>query len=80
MIEEPSGKGRDQRGDVITSFDASIIHDMHELPRVVANTPVGKKVKIDILRQGKSSTLSPLPLKEVGGVGRSMWRGNWAWK
>ena len=39
---------------------------MHELPRAVANTPVGKQVKIDILRQGKISTLTVTiaPLKE----------------
>lgn len=39
---------------------------MHELPRVVANTPVGKQVKVDILRQGKTSTLTVTiaPLKE----------------
>ena len=61
----PAAKGGIQRGDIITSFDASIIHDMHELPRVVANTPVGKKVKIDILRQGKSTlTVTIVPLKE----------------
>jgi serine protease Do len=62
----PAAKGGLQRGDVITSFDASIIHDMHELPRAVANTPVGKQVKIDILRQGKISTLTVTiaPLKE----------------
>jgi serine protease Do len=62
----PAAKGGLQRGDVITSFDAAIIHDMHELPRAVANTPVGKQVKVDILRQGKSSTLTVTiaPLKE----------------
>jgi serine protease Do len=62
----PAAKGGLQRGDVITSFDTSIIHDMHELPRVVANTPVGKQVKIDVLRQGKPSSLTVTiaPLKE----------------
>jgi serine protease Do len=39
---------------------------MHELPRVVANTPVGKQVKIDFLRQGKTSsvTITITALKE----------------
>jgi serine protease Do len=46
-----------QRGDVITSFDGAAIHEMHELPRIVANTPIGKQVKVDILRQGKITTL-----------------------
>jgi serine protease Do len=54
----PAAKAGLQRGDVITRFDGAVIHDMHELPRVVANTPVGKQVKVDILRQGKTSTLT----------------------
>jgi serine protease Do len=31
---------------------------MHELPRAVANTPVGKQVKVDVLRQGQIKTLT----------------------
>jgi serine protease Do len=54
----PAAKGGLQRGDVITSFDGTVIHEMHELPRIVANTTVGKQVKVDILRQGKTSTLT----------------------
>ena len=54
----PAAKGGLQRGDVITGFDGVSIHDMHELPRMVANTPVGKQVKIDFLRQGKTSTVT----------------------
>jgi serine protease Do len=54
----PAAKGGLQRGDVITSFDGTVIHEMHELPRIVANTAVGKQVKVDILRQGKATTLT----------------------
>jgi serine protease Do len=54
----PAATAGFQRGDVITSFDGAAIHEMHELPRVVANTPVGKQVKVDILRQGKITTLT----------------------
>jgi serine protease Do len=57
VIEDsPAAKAGLQRGDVITTFDGTKIHDLHELPRVVANTPVGKQVKVDILRQGKART------------------------
>jgi serine protease Do len=52
----PAAKAGLQRGDIITTFDGATIHDMHELPRVVANTPVGKQVKVDALRQGKAKT------------------------
>ncbi len=47
-----------RRGDVITKFDGKEIREMNELPRLVAATPVGKEVELDILREGK-----PLKLK-----------------
>jgi serine protease Do len=47
-----------RRGDVITKFDGKEIHEMNELPRLVAATPVGKEVEVDLLREGK-----PLKLK-----------------
>jgi serine protease Do len=47
-----------RRGDVITKFDGKEIHEMNELPRLVAATPVGKEVEVDVLREGK-----PLKLK-----------------
>jgi serine protease Do len=46
------------RGDVITKFDGKEIDEMNELPRMVAATPVGKEVEVEILREGK-----PLKLK-----------------
>jgi serine protease Do len=54
----PAAKAGLQRGDVITTFDGTAIQDMHELPRAVANTPVGKQVKIEALRQGKAKTFT----------------------
>jgi serine protease Do len=59
VIEDsPAARGGLERGDIITTFDETEIHDMHELPRVVASTPVGKQVKVEVLRQGKTKTLS----------------------
>jgi serine protease Do len=58
IADGPAAKGGLQRGDVITKFDGTTIHDMHELPRLVANTLVGKQVKVDLLRQGQLKTLS----------------------
>jgi serine protease Do len=56
MDGSPAAKAGLLRGDVITVFDGATIHDMHELPRAVANTPVGKQVKVEALRQGKAKT------------------------
>ena len=58
MADSPAAKGGLQRGDVITKFDDTAIHDMHELPRIVAKTPVGKQVKVNLLRQGQPKTLT----------------------
>ena len=41
-------------GDVIVSFDGRKVLKMSDLPRIVARTPVGKKVVVGILRSGKS--------------------------
>jgi len=49
----PAAKAGLRSGDVILEFDGKVIHEMNELPRLVAATPVGKTVKIKILRDGK---------------------------
>ena len=43
-------------GDVIVKFDGKEIKEMRDLPRVVADTPVGKKVPIQVIRKGKEET------------------------
>ena len=58
IAESPAAQGGLQPGDVITSFNGHVIQDMHELPRVVATTEVGQEVEVDVVRQGKSKTLS----------------------
>ena len=43
-------------GDVIVKFDGKDIKEMRDLPRVVADTPVGKDVPVVIIRKGKEET------------------------
>jgi serine protease Do len=43
-------------GDVIVKFDGKDIKDIRDLPRVVADTPVGKDVAVIIIRKGKEET------------------------
>ena len=45
-----------EAGDVITKFDGHDIKEMRDLPRVVADTPVGKDVEVVIVRKGKEET------------------------
>jgi serine protease Do len=40
-------------GDVIVKFDGHEIKEMRDLPRVVADTPVGKDVQVTVVRKGK---------------------------
>ena len=42
-----------EAGDVIVKFDGKDIKEMRDLPRVVADTPVGKEVEVVIVRKGK---------------------------
>jgi serine protease Do len=43
-------------GDVIVKFDGQDIKEMRDLPRVVADTPVGKEVPVLVIRKGKEET------------------------
>ncbi len=45
-----------EAGDVIIKFDGTEIKEMRDLPRVVADTPVGKDVPVVIIRKGKEET------------------------
>ena len=42
-----------EAGDVIVKFDGKDIKEMRDLPRIVADTPVGKDVEVIIVRKGK---------------------------
>ncbi len=43
-------------GDVIVKFDGKDIKEMRDLPRIVADTPVGKDVPVTIVRKGEEVT------------------------
>ena len=49
----PAEKAGIKRGDVIVSFDGKEIKAMKELPYLVASTPVGKTVIVEVIRDGK---------------------------
>jgi len=52
----PAEKAGIQRGDVIVTFNGKEIKEMSELPYVVASTPVGKSVNVQVLRKGQKKT------------------------
>jgi serine protease Do len=53
----PAEQGKVQVGDVILSFDGKPIEEMRSLPRIVAETSVGKASKVEVWRKGKKVTL-----------------------
>jgi len=68
----PAAKGGIQPGDVIVKFDGKLIEKMRDLPRIVAETDIGAKVKVELFRQGKRETvtvtLGELEKAELAGV------------
>lgn len=69
ILESPAEKAGLKTGDIILEFDGKKIQEMNELSRVVAATPVGKKVIITIVREGKEDkvTANIDRLKDISG-------------
>lgn len=49
--------GSIQPGDVIVEFDGKPVDDVNELPRIVAESPVGKVVDVVVMRKGEKRTV-----------------------
>jgi serine protease Do len=56
----PAAKAGITDGDVITKFDGKDISTSRGLPKIVARTPYGKAVDVELLRKGKKLVLKVL--------------------
>ncbi len=54
----PGAKAGIKTGDVILTFDGKAIGAMRSLPRIVAESGIGKSVPVEIWRDGKKQSLS----------------------
>lgn len=54
----PAAKGGIQSLDVITSFGGKSIDDPNDLIDAVKDTPIGKEVKVSLMSEGKSKSVS----------------------
>ncbi len=57
LEDSPAEKAGIQREDIIIEFNRKKVNKMSELPRIVAETPVGKGVEVKLIRQGKEKTV-----------------------
>lgn len=61
VTDVPAGPAEDagmQAGDIITLFDGVAIEDTRELVQIVGNSPVGKEVPVEVLRNGETIDLT----------------------
>jgi len=58
VAEGPADKAGIKRGDVIVSYDGKTIDESSALPALVASTPVGKLIPLEIMRDGKTKLVS----------------------
>ncbi len=56
--EGPASKAKIEPGDVIVKFDGEEVESMRELPRMVAETAIGKEVEVTVLRKGEEVQIS----------------------
>jgi serine protease Do len=56
--DSPAAKAGIQDGDIILKFDGKDVTSMRGLPRLVAQTPIGKDVEVELLRKGQRTTLT----------------------
>jgi len=54
----PAEKAGLKRGDVIVEYNGKDVEDTHDLPRMVAATPVGEKAEVEVVRKGEKKTLT----------------------
>ncbi len=57
LSESPAQKAGFKRGDVIVKYDGREVAENDDLPLMVAETPIGKEVPVEIIRESKRKTL-----------------------
>ena len=57
MPGEPADQGGVRPNDVIVALDGAQLEGPRDLQRVVASSPVGKKIRVTVLRNGQEQQL-----------------------
>jgi serine protease Do len=66
--KSPAEKAGIEQGDIIQSANGHAIKTVRDLPRIVSTAPIGSKIALDVLRDGKKrqieATVAKLPKKK----------------
>jgi serine protease Do len=77
----PAEKAGIKRGDVIVEYNGRTVQDSHDLPAMVAATPVGNEATVTVLRDGKKRRvdveIEELQSMEAGKASEAPAEGNW---
>ena len=57
VVDDGPADGVLRAGDIVLTFDGQAVEEMRDLPRVVADSPVGKAVDVEIVRAGERETI-----------------------
>lgn len=58
LKDGPSDEAGIKESDIIKKFDGKVINNVKELLSIVASTEVGKKVRVELMRENKALTLT----------------------
>ena len=82
LADSPASKAGLKDGDIVKSYDGKAVHHSRELIDQVSQTAAGKRVAIEILREGKRQPLQvaigerPADVEAIGAAGSTeSWRG-----
>ncbi|MYD69916.1 MAG: PDZ domain-containing protein [Acidobacteria bacterium] len=67
----PAAQAGLREGDVVVEFDGERVRSSRHLARVVRETPVGRQVTLEVLRDGESETLTLATAEHPGFRGRA---------
>jgi len=67
---QPADKGGVKANDVILGVDGARVNEPRDLQRIISSTPVGKSVKLSMMREGQATEVSVIVgLYEAGPSG-----------